>query len=828
MGSLPSGAGALVGKRLGQYELLALLALGGTAEIYLARIDGTAGFEKYVVVKCLHDHLAYDREFVQMFLDEARLGAQLDHSNCVQTLGLGEQDGRYYLVMEYVVGMSLALMARRATERVPRGYIPVPLVLGMAVQACEGLHYAHERTSSGKPLNLVHRDISPQNLVVTFEGVVKIVDFGIAKAEERETATRSGTIKGKFAYMSPEQCQAKDIDRRTDVFALGVVVHELLTGRRLFKRQSAYDTYQAILECKVPAPSAQNHELDPALDPIILKALAKNPSQRYPSAEAFGEALTHYLHTRGKASGAGDIALFIDQYYGPELGDHGARMRELLAGRTTAASGWDEGDDASDAASLSAVEVSQFEVIGDDTEGVADDDDGDDEGPTGVDDSDLPAESTRIEMNPTAKLAELDERVRRSSQQQAVATPPVTGPQPVVAPPRTPTPPPVAPPRTPTPPPVAAAAPAKTPVPVFGAATPGGSIFGGPPGGIKAGPLPVAPEPEKKELPSLFGGPSKLAPKAAPGAAPPGAVALGTPRESPAVAPGPALAPPPPRPDRSKSQTEPAPIPGATAPKPFGGTPGAAVVPTVLAEPEPTPSSRSFASAPEAKTMAMDNGFVAGALAELRAQEEAAKAAQAAAAGNANNVTAPGRKTPAPMPHGEDGPTTLDLGYHPTVPAMDAVAPPRPTPPPATSSPPLPPPGPASPYPTTYPSAPLSPYLSPSTPPPSWPPAGHHPPPQQHGQGAQPYPSGELLVPPHGTPPGTMPSQDSLPMHLMGFPQQSYPVQQQHRQPGWPEWTGSSQVPLMRRLPPWVLTAVLLGAIALITGLIIAIARAAG
>jgi serine/threonine protein kinase len=259
MGSLPSGAGALVGKRLGQYELLALLALGGTAEIYLARVGGTAGFEKYVVVKCLHDHLAYDREFVQMFLDEARLGAQLDHSNCVQTLGLGEQDGRYYLVMEYVAGMSLALMARRAVERVPRGYMPVPLVLGIAAQACEGLHYAHERQSGGRPLNLVHRDISPQNLVITFEGVVKIVDFGIAKAEERETATRSGTIKGKFAYMSPEQCQAKDIDRRTDVFALGVVVHELLTGRRLFKRNSAYDTYQAILECKVPAPSAQNH-----------------------------------------------------------------------------------------------------------------------------------------------------------------------------------------------------------------------------------------------------------------------------------------------------------------------------------------------------------------------------------------------------------------------------------------------------------------------------------------------------------------------------------------------------------------------------------------
>ncbi|KAB2898476.1 MAG: serine/threonine protein kinase, partial [Kofleriaceae bacterium] len=413
MGGLPSGAGALVGKRLGQYELLALLALGGTAEIYLARVGGTAGFEKYVVVKCLHDHLAYDREFVQMFLDEARLGAQLDHSNIVQTLGLGEQDGRYYLVMEFVAGMSLALMARRAVERVPRGHIPVPLVLGIAVQACEGLHYAHEKQSGGKPLNLIHRDISPQNLVITFEGMVKVVDFGIAKAEERETATRSGTIKGKFAYMSPEQCQAKDIDRRTDVFALGVVLHELLTGRRLFKRGSAYDTYQAILECKVPVPSAQNHELDPALDPILMKALAKNPSQRYPSAEAFGEALTNYLHTRGKSAGPGDIALFIDQYYGPEINDHGARMRELLAGRTAAAAGWDDEDGGSGSASVSQVdEVSQFEIIGDD--------DGPDAGASDAGsasgDDEIAGESTRIEMNPVAKLEELNERVRRESQ----------------------------------------------------------------------------------------------------------------------------------------------------------------------------------------------------------------------------------------------------------------------------------------------------------------------------------------------------------------------------------------------------------------------------
>jgi serine/threonine-protein kinase len=328
MGGPPTGAGGLVGQQLGKYELLALLALGGTAEIYLARIDGTAGFEKYVVVKCLHDHLAEDPEFVSMFLDEARLGAQLDHSNIVQTLGLGEHEGRYYLVMEFIAGLSLALVGRRASERVRGGKVPVPITLNVAAQACSGLHYAHERVSG-----LVHRDISPQNLVVTYEGLVKVVDFGIAKAEYRETKTRTGTVKGKFAYMSPEQCQAGQVDRRTDVFACGVIIWELLTGRRLFKRESTYETYQAVVACDVPPPSAVNHELDPAIDGLVMKALERDRDARYPTAEAFGEAMMGYLHHRGKPSGPGEIARFFEECFQQEVDEHGARMRELIEGR---------------------------------------------------------------------------------------------------------------------------------------------------------------------------------------------------------------------------------------------------------------------------------------------------------------------------------------------------------------------------------------------------------------------------------------------------------------------------------------------------------------
>ena len=344
--------GALVGEMLDKYQLLALIAVGGTAEIYLARIGGEAGFEKYVVVKCLHDHLVNETEFVDMFLDEARLGAQLDHSNIVQTLELGEYSGRYYMVMEYLSGLSVAQVARAAYDRVPGKLIPVDIVLGLAAQASAGLHYAHERTSGGDPLNIVHRDISPQNLVVSFDGVLKLVDFGIAKAERRRTQTESGTIKGKFAYMSPEQCKAEHVDRRTDIFALGTITHELLTGTRLFKRESTYETYQAIVRGGVPTPSKINPDLDTAIDQVVLKALAYERTDRYPTAEAFGEALLELVHRRGGSASASDVAGFFDDHFTIEIEEHAAQMREVIAGdRQHASTGsWDIRDPGSDSA----------------------------------------------------------------------------------------------------------------------------------------------------------------------------------------------------------------------------------------------------------------------------------------------------------------------------------------------------------------------------------------------------------------------------------------------------------------------------------------------
>ena len=423
MSGIPAGAGSLLGKRLGKYEILALLALGGTAEIYLARIGGAAGFEKYVVVKCLHDHLADDPDFVKMFLDEARMAAMLDHSNIVQTFELGEYENRYYMVMEFLAGLSLAMIVRRVSERMPGGLFPVPLVFNVAAQAAAGLHYAHERQASGKPMNMVHRDISPQNLVISFEGVVKVVDFGIARADLRETKTKAGTIKGKFAYMSPEQCVAANVDRRTDVFALGVIVHELLTGRRLFKRNSPYETYQAVLECAVEPPSKLNNQLDPALDAIVMKAVAKDKEERYPTAEAFGDAMLGYLHHRGKGSGGNEIARFFEQHFNQEMEEHGERMRELISGRVDSVDtgmGWGEEDDlkANQTVDLSAKkgadaigeiyaprgsDASLDSFVGD----LAEEPDPDD----------MPADKTNIVQNPLEMIEQLNQQVARNSGQ---------------------------------------------------------------------------------------------------------------------------------------------------------------------------------------------------------------------------------------------------------------------------------------------------------------------------------------------------------------------------------------------------------------------------
>jgi serine/threonine-protein kinase len=300
--------------RFGKYDLLVQLATGGMAEIWLARVSGAAGFEKLVVVKRLLAQLSVNPDYVEMFLDEARINARLSHSNVVQVLELGQVDGRYFMSMEYVAGLTVAQMGKRATQRL--GSVPQDVACGVVVQACSGLHHAHDRTQpDGTPLNIIHRDVSPQNLIISFEGQVKVVDFGIAKAEGRLAQTRAGLVKGKSAYMSPEQCLGLPLDRRSDVFALGIVLWELCTSRRLFKRPQPYQTFDAITREDVPPARALSRAVPPQVEAVIMKALARKPEDRFSSAGDLQDALEQAMAQANLRAGASDLARFVDKEF---------------------------------------------------------------------------------------------------------------------------------------------------------------------------------------------------------------------------------------------------------------------------------------------------------------------------------------------------------------------------------------------------------------------------------------------------------------------------------------------------------------------------------
>ncbi len=272
------------------------------AEIFLARQPGLEGFEKLVVVKRLLPQFGAEPDFVRMFLNEARLAARLSHPNIVQIFELGHEEGAYYLSMEYILGEDVRALAQQADATGNRP--PLGLICRIVIDALAGLHYAHTRTGpDGKPLGLVHRDITPQNILVTFEGTVKIIDFGIAKATQQRQAeqTQAGLLKGKYAYMSPEQTRGGQLDARSDVFAAGILLWELLTWRRLFKRGTDLATLVAISEEPAPPMSLINPEVPEELDQIALTALSVNPDDRFPSAQAFQAALEECVAVKGWA-----------------------------------------------------------------------------------------------------------------------------------------------------------------------------------------------------------------------------------------------------------------------------------------------------------------------------------------------------------------------------------------------------------------------------------------------------------------------------------------------------------------------------------------------
>ncbi|TMB34582.1 MAG: serine/threonine protein kinase [Deltaproteobacteria bacterium] len=286
------GAGSYYGK----YFLLEKLATGGMGEVFLARQEGPAGFEKILVVKKILNHLTENKEFVELFLGEARLAARMNHRNVVQVFELGEHQGTYFIAMEYVAGKSLREVVDAAGRRKER--IPPEIARAIAEQICDGASYAHNLTDiTGRSLNIIHRDLNPQNVLLGFGGDVKVIDFGIAKSEISTVKTEAGMIKGKFLYMSPEQSLAKPLDKRSDVFAIGITLYEMLCGQNPFHKSNIVLTLEAIQRTEPSPPS----ELDPALapfDPILAKALAKDRERRYADASEMQEDLRRIVLPR--------------------------------------------------------------------------------------------------------------------------------------------------------------------------------------------------------------------------------------------------------------------------------------------------------------------------------------------------------------------------------------------------------------------------------------------------------------------------------------------------------------------------------------------------
>jgi serine/threonine protein kinase len=275
---------------LGRYALYDVIASGGMATVHFGRLQGPVGFARTVAIKRLHPQFARDPEFVSMFLDEARLAARIRHPNVVPTLDVVALEGELFLVMEYVQGEPLGALLRGSRER--REKIPIAYAVAIVAGALRGLHAAHEaKDERGSPLGIVHRDISPQNIIVGVDGVPRVLDFGVAKAAGRLQVTRDGQIKGKIAYMSPEQIRSSGTDRRTDIYAAGAVLWEALAGARLFHADNDVAVLAKVLEGKVPPPSALTKGIPPELDAIVAQALSKSPDDRFATARDMARML---------------------------------------------------------------------------------------------------------------------------------------------------------------------------------------------------------------------------------------------------------------------------------------------------------------------------------------------------------------------------------------------------------------------------------------------------------------------------------------------------------------------------------------------------------
>lgn len=313
---------------VGEYLLLDRLAVGGMAEIFRAKSMGIEGFEKIVAIKRILPALALDAEFVQMFVEEAKIAGRLRHANIARIFELGKMDNVYFIAMEYIFGKDLKQIFREVKLLGTR--IRPPMASWIALQILAGLDYAHRtRGADGRSLRLIHRDVSPQNILVSHDGLVKLIDFGIAKAASRATQTVAGVIKGKLAYMSPEQITGRELDHRSDIFAASTVLHEMLTGERLFGGGTDIEIIDRVREAVARPPSAVNPDVPADLDAIVMKGLAKRPDDRWDTAGDMQEALMGYVARTKPPFSTSRLAEWMRVTFADEIASERAHLEHL-------------------------------------------------------------------------------------------------------------------------------------------------------------------------------------------------------------------------------------------------------------------------------------------------------------------------------------------------------------------------------------------------------------------------------------------------------------------------------------------------------------------
>jgi len=328
----------------GKYMLLERVNVGGMAEVFKAKAFGVEGFERLVAVKRILPSIAEDTEFITMFIDEAKIAVQLTHANIAQIFDLGKVGDSYFIAMEFVHGKDLRAIFDRSRKRGEP--LPVPMACYVIMKVCEGLDYAHNKKDpAGRDLNLVHRDVSPQNVLLSYDGEVKIIDFGIAKAAGKAGKTQAGILKGKFGYMSPEQVRGLPLDRKSDIFAMGICLYELLTGERLFVGESDFSTLEKVRNVEIMPPSTYNRRIPEELEQIVLKALAKDVDDRYQTAMDLHDDLQSFMYTSGNFFARKDLSGYMRKSFADEIAKESARDEEYRRLDSPGSSGLDAFDD---------------------------------------------------------------------------------------------------------------------------------------------------------------------------------------------------------------------------------------------------------------------------------------------------------------------------------------------------------------------------------------------------------------------------------------------------------------------------------------------------